>query len=158
VRVAEEHRHPQGFGDLGVHGQLLALVPGQRSAQLGWKPSERGDQRVADCLGGVPSGQVQQHREPGVAIDQGADRRPVLLPGDQIPFPMSRLRPVGGLGRALVDHRHLGQGTGAAGIGATMWLATPPAGAQPTRQLPGQPTQLGPVDRLVDLGTRCHCG
>src|SRR5262245_55322368 len=35
VRVAEIHRHPGGQADLGVLPHLLALVPGQRPAQLG---------------------------------------------------------------------------------------------------------------------------
>ena len=75
---------------LGVLGHLRALVPGQRAAQLlGQRGDRRGD-GVAHGLGAVPGqgraildsghlavaghgGQVQQHREAGAALDEGAD-------------------------------------------------------------------------------------
>ena len=75
---------------LGVLGHLGALVPGQRAAQLlGQRGDRRGD-GVAHGLGAVPGqgraivdsgllavaghgGQVQQHREAGAALDEGAD-------------------------------------------------------------------------------------
>ena len=52
--LAEEHRHAQRLGDLGVQRHLAALVPGQRPAQLRPAGAERGDDGVADRVGGVP--------------------------------------------------------------------------------------------------------
>ncbi len=43
-------------------------------------------ERVADLLGLVTIGQVQQHRVTGLTFDQGADRGLILLADDQIPL------------------------------------------------------------------------
>jgi hypothetical protein len=73
-----------------VLGQLRALIPGQGAAQLLGQRRDGGGDGVADRLGAVPgqrgtvvdpwaamafhAGQLQQHGEPGRALDQGADR------------------------------------------------------------------------------------
>jgi hypothetical protein len=74
-----------------VLGQLGALVPGQRPAQLLGQGRDRRRDRFADRLGAVPGQrravlgplalavsvhprQVQQHCEPGRALDQRSDR------------------------------------------------------------------------------------
>src|SRR5665647_2532453 len=88
--LTEEHRHPQPVADLAVEGHLLALVPGQGTPQPRRQLAERGHQGVGDGLGGVPARQIQQDREPTRPVHQGADRRPVRLPGDQVPLPVPR--------------------------------------------------------------------
>ena len=71
---------PKRCGDVGVQRHLLALVPGQRPAQVrrqlrSSRPrSRRGPPRR--CAGR----QVQQDREPARPLDQGADRRAVGSP------------------------------------------------------------------------------
>ena len=110
--------------ELGVLGHLLAAVPGQRAAQLLGQGRDRRGERVPDCFGAVAgerravlgpgagavafhAGQVQQHREPGGALDQRADRgafRPMIRSPSQWPGH----GPVLGLGGPLADH-HLGR-------------------------------------------------
>ena len=51
--------------------------------------------------------QVQQHREPGGALDKRPDRR-ALEPQDQIALPMAGNSPIVGLGRPLADHHRRG--------------------------------------------------
>ena len=147
--LAEVHRHAQRGGDLGVQRHLAALVPGQRPAQLRRQVLHRVDDGVADGVGGVPAGQVQQDRVPARPLDQGPDRRAVGLAGDQVAFPMPGDLTVGRLFRPLVDHRHVGQPT-AALLATAMRLAAQPAGTQCLGQLPAQATEVRTVDRLVD--------
>ena len=86
---------------------LRALVPGQRQPQrLGQRLDLRGE-RVADLLGLVTTGQVQQHRVAGLAFDQGADRGLVLLADDQVAFLISWPGPVFDLSRTLTDIDHV---------------------------------------------------
>ena len=124
-------------------------VSDRRSCGGSWP--ERGDQRVADRLGGVPAGQVQQDRVPRCPVHQGADRGPVGRAGDQVALPVPGVLAAGGLGGPLIDHGHGGDPVRAALARPAVRPAPPPAGAQrPGRQLAGQPAQLGAVDRLVD--------
>ena len=100
-------------------GHLGALVPGQRSAQLlGQRRdrvarSRRGRPRRRDrraravlCTRlvavAVHARQVQQHREPGGALDERADRGAVE-PDDEVAFPVAGHGPVVGLGGPLAD-------------------------------------------------------
>jgi len=62
--VTEVNRHAERGGDLAVQRHLLALVPGKRAAQLWRDLAQRGNEGVADRLGGVPARQMQQDREP----------------------------------------------------------------------------------------------
>jgi hypothetical protein len=94
--------------------------------------------------------QVQQHGEPAGPFHDRADRGPVVRADDQIAFPVAGYGTVGGLGRALIEHPHVHQRAGAVGVGPSMRPATPSAGAQHRGQLPAQPSELRPVDRLVD--------
>jgi len=151
VRLAEEHRHAQHLGDLAVQRHFLALIPGQRPAQLRGQWRQGRYQCVADRLGGVPApGQVDQDGEPAGPVDQRADRRPVAGAGDQVALPVPGFAAVGGRGGPLADHRHAGQRPGPAGAGAAMRLAVPPTGPQQGGQVAAQPAQLRPVDSLVD--------
>jgi hypothetical protein len=96
---------------------LGALVPAQRSAQLLGQRCDRAGDRVTDRLGAVAGErgtvlhpralvlhrrEMKEHREPGGALDQRADRG-ALKPENQITLPVSGHRPVLGLGRALAD-------------------------------------------------------
>ena len=149
--VAEEHRHAQRGADLAVQRHLLALVPGQRPAQPRRELAERGDQRVADRLGGVPARQVQQDRVPRCPVHQGADGGPVGRPSDQVAFPVPGLFAAGGLGGPLADHGHGGDPVRAALARPAVRPAPPPAGAQRRAgSSRDKPAELGPVDRLVD--------
>jgi hypothetical protein len=49
------------------------------------------------------AGQVDQHREPGRALNDGADRR-AFQPDQQVTFLVPRHRAVLGLGRAFAHH------------------------------------------------------
>ena len=99
---------------------LGPLVPGERPTELfGQRPDHPGD-LVADGLGAVTRerwpvlhpwlltaafhwGKVQQHREPGGALHEGANRG-LVEPDDQVAFPVARHRPVHDVGRPLGDH------------------------------------------------------
>ena len=72
--------------ELLVAGHLGALVPGQRSAQVGRQGRDRRDQPVADDFGVVAVGQVHQHGVAGGALDEGGDRGLVGLAHDQVAF------------------------------------------------------------------------
>ncbi|KOG36588.1 hypothetical protein ADK34_01255 [Streptomyces viridochromogenes] len=64
MRVGEVDLQAGVDTELGMLGQLLAAVPGQRSAQLLGQRGDRGGDRVPDGLGA-----------------QAGQRRPVLRPG-----------------------------------------------------------------------------
>jgi hypothetical protein len=51
---------PKRCGDLGVQRHLAALIPGQGPAQLRRQVFHRVDDGVADGVGGVPAGKIQQ--------------------------------------------------------------------------------------------------
>ena len=93
----------------GVVGHLVALVPGQGLAQqsagswlIAWRSS-----LPATASAPWPRGQVQQHHEAGGALDQGADRGPVLGADDQVALPVAGHRPVLDLGWPLADVDHV---------------------------------------------------
>ena len=71
----------------------------------------RGGHRVRRC----GRGQVQQHREPGAALDQGADRT-VVRPDDQVAFPMAGHGPIRGFGGPVADSEFLTRINPAAGV------------------------------------------
>jgi hypothetical protein len=64
---------------------------------------------------------------------------------------MSCNDPASGLGWPLADADHVRQHADPAGISAAVRLAVPPPGPQHPRQVPAQPAQFRPVNRLVDL-------
>jgi hypothetical protein len=130
---------------------LLALVPGQRPAQLR-RPHRQGlHEGVADCLAGVPlAGQVHQDGEPAGPAGQGGDRRAVERAGDQVTLPVPGLAAAGGSSGPVADHRHPSQRPGPAGVAAAVRLTPPSPGPQRAGHLPAQPAQLRPVDGLID--------
>ena len=65
---------------------LGALVPRQRSPQVGRQGGDRGDQTIADGFGMMPVGQMDQHRIAGSAFDQGGDGGLVAFTHDQVAF------------------------------------------------------------------------
>src|SRR5512144_1169931 len=89
------------------------------------------------------------------------DRSTSVPIADRFPAPMIRSpsqlpgtdRSVASAG-PLVDHRH-GDKPAPAPLGATPRFPATPSGAQPPVQVTAQPTQLRPVDRLVD-GLGCE--
>ena len=119
VRVTEVDREPGVDAELRVLSHLGALVPGERPTELvGERPDHPGD-LVADGLGAVPSERwpvlhpgllavafqswkVEQHREPGGALHEGADRG-LVEADDEVAFPVARDRPVICVGGPLGD-------------------------------------------------------
>jgi hypothetical protein len=119
MRVGEVDGQPGLDGELGVRGQFLAAVPGQRPTQLLRKLGDglgegtchrdravagqrRAVLRARDDAPAFFTGQVNEHREPSRALDQSADRR-ALESDDEVAFPMPGHVAVIGFGRALAD-------------------------------------------------------
>ena len=91
----------------------MAIAGGERVADgFGAVAGERGPvlDPGLDAVA-VHAGQVQQHREPGRALDERADRGAVRA-DDQVAFPVARDGPVLGLGGSLADHHLRGDVTG----------------------------------------------
>src|SRR3984885_2023508 len=155
---------PQPF----VLGHLGALVPGQRAAQLLGERRDRVGDRVTDRLGAAPCQgrtvldpravvarhrrEMQQHREPGRALDQSADRR-APQPQDQVSLPVSGNGTVLGLGRALADQDLIGDEVLPAPR-AGSWDPQRPAGTQAGRQLASECAAALDIQRLVDRFVR----
>jgi hypothetical protein len=59
---------------------------------------------------------VQQHDEPGGALDQGADRGGAVFSDDQVAFPVSGHGPISDLGRPLADHDFVGDAAAVAAL------------------------------------------
>jgi hypothetical protein len=85
-----------------MHGHLLALIPGQRAAQLLRQLEDSSGQRRPHAFGGEPVGQREQHHIAAVALDQGPDRAGPLAE-HQVTFPMAGHRPVSRLWGSLAD-------------------------------------------------------
>jgi hypothetical protein len=112
----------------------------------------------------VVTGKVQQPDQPGSALHEGADRRPVVAADDQISFPVPGRGSVTGIERALMDGQHrLGEPRPAPLdplVGSPMITPGPQRGTMFRRDLPW-PDECGSgqVDRLVDaLVTHPHAG
>src|SRR3954451_7153052 len=105
VRVGEVDRDPGLDLQLRVLSELAAAVPGQRTAQLfghrGHLRRDRGAHRLGSVAAqgrpildrrpeppALDAGQMQQHGEPGAALDQGPDGRAAGA-DDQIALPVS---------------------------------------------------------------------
>src|SRR5215213_411384 len=147
VRVAEVDLQARVDPQPRVLAHLRPLIPGQRLPQLLGHRRDRARDRVADRLGAMPGEgwpvrlarpvavalhrrEVPQHREPGRALDEGADRR-TPEPKDEIPLPVPRNRAVLCLRRALADH-HLRSDKGLA-LAAPGRACTPEAPSGPGR-------------------------
>ncbi|CKT26315.1 Uncharacterised protein [Mycobacterium tuberculosis] len=50
--------------------------------------------------------QVQQPNQTCLSLDEGANRRALVLTNDEISFPVARLGAVGGIERPLVNRQH----------------------------------------------------
>src|SRR6201987_841902 len=84
---------------------LFALIPGQGASQL--------LRQLADVLGKrsndsrrVLAGDLDEHREAGVALDESGDVR-VVRSGKKVSFPMPRHGPILNLGGPLADGDHI---------------------------------------------------
>ena len=135
-----------------VQRHLLALVPGQRPAQLRRqrgrtrRSARRGPPRRCAGRAGTARSCTAIARSTRVPIADRLDA-PVIRSPSQCPARCA----VGGLGGPLIDHRHGGDPVRAALARPAVRPAAPPAGTQrPGRQLAGQAAELGAVDRLVD--------
>ena len=88
---------------VGMH--LFALIPGQGASQL--------LRQLADVLGKrsnnsrrVLAGDLDEHREAGIALDEGGDVR-VVRSGKKVSFPMPRHGAILNLGGPLADGGHI---------------------------------------------------
>ena len=166
ARVAEVDRKARVDPQAGVLRHLRSLIPRQRPAQLLRQGRDLACNRVAHRLGTVPGQrravllarpvavarhrrQVQQHREPRRALDEGAGGGAAKAQ-DEIPLPMAWHRTAPRLCRALADQN----------LRSDERLA-PPARARPRyAQCPARPQARGQftlqgaptldVERLVD--------
>jgi hypothetical protein len=136
--------------DLEAHvlSHLVALVPGQATAQRRRKRLDGFGHRLAHMFGAASLAQREQHHEPRAALDEGADRALVVLAHQQIALPVTRDGAVCRLGRTLADHDHLRDA-------ATLFepsLRDPfgTSAAQASGELPAQLTASLHVDGLVD--------
>ena len=86
-------------------------------------------------------GQVQQHREAGGALDQGADHGPIEA-DDEVAFPVPGNCPILGFGGALTDPDLVGDELLAPSFGPGSWNTQSPAGAQ-----------TGPVDNFKKISS-----
>src|SRR5262245_46945342 len=129
ARVAKVDRYAEVCGDVGVPGHFDALVPGDRSDQVrGQGTHGRGDR---DAQGvGVTGGKVHQSDQTGLALDEGADRRALVLADDEVTFPVPRLAAVGGSEWPLMDRQHRLSEPWATPARALVRAAVTPAGAQ----------------------------
>ncbi len=133
-----------------VGGHLGALVPGQRARQMRRQSPDGPHQRVAHVFRAAAVGQVHQHHVAGRALDEGANRRAVVLPDDEVAFPVAWYRPVLRLRRTFTDHDHR---LGEARLTADRLAARAAAGAsraQGPGQLPAQFSAALDVEGLVD--------
>ena len=97
----------------------------------------------------VLAGQVDQHREPGGALDQRADRG-ALEPDEQVAFPVPGNGPVLGLGGPFAD-QHLGRDVRPRLLpGAGSGHPQRPPGAQARDQLALERAAALDVEGLVD--------
>ena len=138
--------------DLPMPRHLLALVPGERQAQMPGQVAEGRDDGIADRRRVVlPVGQVPEPGAAGGALHERDDRRPVRGAHDQVALPVTGLLAVEHRRGTLVDQGHAGDRTRASGLGMTAWQTMAASEAQhPPGQLTRQTAQVGAVDRLID--------
>jgi hypothetical protein len=122
--------------------------------------------RVADRFGAMPGEsrsvldagleavafhgrKAQQHREPGGAFDERADRRTVHAE-DEVAFPVARNRSIVGFGGSFADHDLGRDELLAAPACARSWHAQRPAGSQASDELAFERPSSLDVERLVD--------
>lgn len=140
-------------------GHLCSLVPGERAAQPCGKVVQGRDQPVADRLGVVLTVEMDQVREAGRAVYNGADGGATEAADDEIAFPvasdLSRL----GLMRTIVDRPHRLNKPLAPLGGLAVRLAAGAAGSCRDGAVSPKAIGVGVVDGGVDrLGAGTHRG
>src|SRR6266545_5072680 len=95
------------------------------------------------------AGQVQQHGEPGGALDQGPDRRTAQTE-DEVAFPVPGNGAVFDLGGPFADHDLGADELLAPAPGACSWDAQRPPSPQARDQIAPQRAPALDVERLVD--------
>ena len=130
--------------------------------------SSAGGRSPSRALQGVVEGvavalrKMQQPDQPGLAFDECADRRALVLADDQVALPVPGLGAVLGRERPLVDGEHRLLEPGPTAFGALLSAPMISAGAQRGAMLRSQPRRAhqcrsGLVDGLVDaLVTQPH--
>ena len=84
---------------------LFALIPGQGASQLLRQLADVPGKRSNDSRG-VLAGDFDQHREAGIALDEGGDVR-VIRSGQKVSFPMPRHGAILNLGGPLANGDHI---------------------------------------------------
>jgi len=79
-----------------------ALIPGDRSDQGGGQPTHGRGDRDAQGIG-VTTGKVHQPDPAGLPLDEGADRRALVLADDEVTFPVAWLTAGGGIEMAAEE-------------------------------------------------------
>ena len=102
--MGEEGHPASSAGELAVAGHLYALVPGQRPAGDFRQAGQNLDQAIADSVGVMPGGQVDQAHVSAGAGRPGCRSRIVHPAGDQVAFRKTEPGP-GGPGVAEVALR-----------------------------------------------------
>src|SRR5215217_1305311 len=92
---------------------------------------------------------MQQHCEPGCALDQGADRRAAKTQ-DEVSFPVAWHRPIGRLSRTLADHDLRRDKTLAAPADACPRHPQHPSGSQAGREFATQRSFALDEESLID--------
>src|SRR5580700_5283780 len=133
---------------------LFALIPGQGASQL--------LRQLADVLGKrsnnsrrVLAGDLDEHREAGIALDEGSDVRVVRF-GKKVSFPMPRHSAILNLGGPLADRDHIEDMPLSTLRVVALGVTHPPRSTQLRRQLLFQHAagldEEAAIDRFVCLG------
>ena len=108
-RVAEVDLDVAVDREAGVLGHLLSLIPGQRAAERLGQSLDALGERVPHGLGGAPAGELDQHREAGLTLNERRDRGAAGLPDDQVALPVAGDGAVVDLRGPLADRDDLAQ-------------------------------------------------
>src|ERR1700678_2239350 len=131
-----------------MEGHFVALVPGHRAPELCWQRLDPGGHGSTDLVGS-PVAEFEQHDEPGLALDQGADGARFGA-DNEIALPVAWDGSVLDFCGSLRDQHHLWDPAsaldGAAGLGS----AYRPAAAKGLVELGSKGASALHVEGLVD--------
>ena len=151
MRIGEVDRDARGLGQSSMLSHLAPLVVGQREPFLRINPIQDRAEGGRRCVGrGVLH--LDERNEERRPFDQGADRRCITSPLDQVALPVAWNDAFVDLGWALVNADHVGDRAPAIftpGTRATTLAGLPQAGNQLTAQSAARHGIERGVDGLV---------
>ena len=112
---------------------LFALIPGQGASQLVRQPADVLGKRSNNSRR-ILAGEFDEHREAGIALDEGGDVR-VVRSGEKVSFPMPRHGAILNLGGPLADGDHIEDMPMSTVRVVVLWATHPPRSTQLRRQL-----------------------